>query len=146
MVVTMGELINTLIVFQKYLVVILLTIMAFYWYSLKSSNKINYAINSLIVSLIFAMGFPFLIDVIDFIPQSLNYLIKGVLFLVLNIALFVSVYISYNENRKERTGYLKEIIDKKKDVPLKLEFVRELINPELKVMKKEQKNLLKAME
>ena len=140
----MGELINLIIEFQRYFAVLLFAATAFLWYSIRGRDRIFYSTNTYIPSLIFGMSFPFFVKAINFIPGWLNLGIRSVLFFVLSALLFVFSLISYKEKREERVGYLREIIDKKKDLPLKLEFVREIINPELKLIQKEKRSLEKA--
>ena len=134
----MGELLNTILLMQKYIIALIIITTAFLWYSIKSKDKILLSTNIFLVSLVFTTSFPFIIEAISFIPRSIGLILKVTLIFLASGALFVSSFLTYKSRHEERIGVLKDILNKKQDDPLKLEFVREVIQPELKLLNKQK--------
>src|SRR3989344_2765363 len=106
----MGELLNTLLFMQKYLVVIIIIATAFLWYSIKSKEKILLSTNVFLISLIFTTSFPFIIETISFIPKNIGLILKVILIFLSSGVLFVSSYLTYKSKYEERIGILKDIL------------------------------------
>jgi chromosome segregation ATPase len=131
------------LILQHYLTVILLIIAAVLWYKLKQSADISQLRGSRMYSTALLLTLPFLISVITFIPDQIEVMLKQLLLLLIFILLAVAGIRSYREAFKERKDLLRELYEGAEKHPIRLEFAKHIVEPEIhKIMDVKEKHLL----
>ena len=129
---------DVLVSIQKYTTVILLFIAAFIWLLLRKNHgeeglkslKINRAYTSLVLIVL-----PFVVGTFSVFSDKMSLVGQSFLTTLIFLSFFVILFKLNRKNYGERIKDLKDLMDESKKSPIRYEFARSLIAPELKKLK-----------
>ena len=131
-----------LIIVQKYVVVSLFFVSSLLCYRIQNKGISDLFVNWRIILIIIMFGLPFFFGIAHFVPQEYTEVLQAGLKFVLSFTFLVLVSKGYSSTKDGRRAELRELI-RKPENPLKAEFVREFVQPEIKMIKKKAKKLKK---
>ena len=137
----MSELITQLLTAQRYLVALLFIIIAIIWYRLKRAGIESLFKSTTAINLTLLLGLPFIISLLPNIPSQISNMIEVSGVFILALILFIFSLRDFHTIDTTRKKQLMELLEKPKH-PVALEFARKIVEPEIKLLKKERKNLL----
>lgn len=131
---------------QKYLTVVLLFIAAFMWLLLRKDRgeeglsplKINRAYTILVLLLL-----PYLVGVFSNFSEDIALVGRSFLTTLVFLSLIVVLVKLNKKSSKERTNYLKELLKESKKHPIRYEFARKIVVPELKKLHEKEEEIAK---
>ncbi len=143
--------IETFLTLQHYLTIILLIVAGVFWARLQEHPGLSMLKSQKLYTILLLLTLPFLVRAMTFIPERISLLLQNLLFALIFIILCIASIKLYRMHLTQRKKVLRELLDKAATHPIRLEFARHIIRPELQKLtekedefrKKERSVLLK---
>ncbi len=137
---------DTIILIQRYVTVVLLLVSAFIWMVLRQRES-DKNFGKFIVHRVYTIGvlllLPFLIGVFTFVNEDILNIASAFLLLLIFLSMF-AVFVKIHANKKsERMKDLKDLMSASKKHPIRYEFARKIVAPEFKKFKDKEEELKK---
>ena len=120
------------ILIQQYITILLLVAAAVFWHRLRQETDLSQLRAHRVYSMTLLLTLPFLINVMTFIPDPIAALLNHILFLLIFVVLAVRSMKSYRSAFAERKEALRELYEDAGKHPIRLEFARHIVEPEMK--------------
>ena len=128
---------------QEWLTVIMLLIAAVIWYKVRKERDVTGIRSYRIFNVILLLALPFLLRVIKFIPADINHVLQATLFFLIFFALFIIVVRENKRMQRERVKDMRELLTESQKHPIRYEFARRIVLPELQKYKAKQEEVKK---
>ena len=128
---------------QEWLTVIILLIAAVIWYKIRKERDVTGIRSYRIFNVILLLALPFVLRVIKFIPADINRVLQATLFFLIFFALFIIAVRENKRMHKERVKDLRELLTESQKHPIRYEFARRIVLPELQKCKAKQEEIKK---
>ena len=116
---------------QEWLTVIILLTAAVIWYKTRKECDVTLIKSYRIFNVILLLALPFLLRIIKFIPEDINRVLQAMLFFLIFFALFIIAVRESKRMQRERTKDLRELLVESEKHPIRYEFARRVVVPEL---------------
>src|SRR3989344_2302271 len=122
--------VETFALIQGYLTALILVLAAFLWYKSRNEYQVERLKSHRIFNIILLLSLPFIMRIVRFIPERANLFMYSLLLTLVCFALTAQIIKSYRKNVEERTEDLRELLERSKKHPIRLEFARKIVAPE----------------
>tara|TARA_Y100000310_G_C20656756_1_gene802370 strand:+ start:399 stop:1808 length:1410 start_codon:yes stop_codon:yes gene_type:complete len=137
---------ETFFLIEKYLTVVLIVVASFLWLAFrKQKGEENLAVFKIhrVYTIMVIICIPFIVSVMAFIPENISVVTEKMLIILVFLSLFVVLLKLYKRNSAERMKYLRELLDSAKKNPIRYEFARKVVGPEMKKLAFEKEKILR---
>jgi len=128
---------------QEWLTFIILLVAAIIWYKIRKERDVTVIRSYRIFNVILLLALPFLLAVIKFIPADVNRILQSTLFFLIFFALFIIVVRENKRMHKERTKDMEELLSESQKHPIRYEFARRIVLPEIQKLRKKEEEMKK---
>ena len=129
------------LILQRIVVVLLFLIAMVIWYKAKRRGALNLFKSRRVMDFSLLITIPILIGFLYFIPGNISVILEsGAMFVVL-LFLFAELHSVYAHNENMRAKELGELAEEPREHPIKLEFAREIVKPEIAKLERKRKEL-----
>ncbi len=128
---------------QEWLTVIILLIAAVIWYKTRKERDVTVIRSYRIFNVILLLALPFLLRVIKFIPADINRILQATLFFLIFFALFIIAVREHKRMQRERTKDMQELLSESQKHPIRYEFARRIVVPEIQKLRKKEEEMKK---